>query len=528
MKNVLIDPTAARPYTWQELEAKLGLHDLRSTEAQTTKSPAIGKEPESQRIPELMARQCRDGERTPHLATLAGALFAKGFSLQDCTDLCLQWNARNHEPLDEQKIESTCTSLWRTDQRNHPERHQQKSNSPALPFYDLADGRIDQYVAGPPPQRRWLIKDLITLGKAAAVIAPGGSSKSQWLLQLAVGVASGLPVADHWEIGENGSAIVFFAEDDQDEIHRRLHRIMEYLKRAGHAKELQGIEDRLFVFSTIGRKMLLTRRSQGGEVTTTAVVGNINDLAAKVPDLKLIVLDPASRFRGGEENSNEDATRFVEALESLAKQTGASVMIAHHTNKGSYGPDAEPGQGASRGASALTDGLRWQMNLSTPTAQQLIAIGESKSNARNFVTATVTKTNYSAFPAPVLMERLDGGYLSVVSAKTAQKRAEAAALYTVLDAIQRHGKPLTSRRLEDDYAGVQKALKMPKERVREIVQIALARGMLTGGARKPLTLTPLGYSAIELPAGSATADGANAPAAVAPVPSKKGPRKKIQ
>lgn len=522
------DCTSPSLYTWQELVLNLGLSTPSSAPESNARGAPASYGRSSASIPDLMERQCRDGERTEHLLRLAGALFAKKFSLTDCTDLCLQWNARNHEPLDADKIERTCASLWQADQRNHPERHDVKVLDNSPPFFKLEDGRIDAYIAAPPQPRRWLIKDLVSLGKAGAVIAPGGSSKSQWLLQLAVGVATGIPVADHWEIGETGSALVFFAEDDQDEIHRRLHRIMQHLQRSNHSAELNGINERLYIFSTIGREMLLTRRSASGEVTTTERVSDIGDLAAQLPDLKLIVLDPASRFRGGEENSNEDATRFVEALETLAKQTQASVLIAHHTNKGSYSAESEPGQGASRGASALTDGLRWQMNLSPPRTEQLKAIGEPTSRGRNFVVATVTKTNYSAFPAPVMMERLEGGYLSVVSAQTAQKRAENAALAAVLYAIHQHGKPITARSLEETYAGVKKRLKMPKERMREIVKIALDRSLLVGGDRKALTITPLAhstYGSFEA-AGAPSSSSAGAAAADAPDTPEKASRKK--
>lgn len=517
-------PTAASilpRFVWADIEHKLGLSKATPNLA-TNPKHANKANVRPLLISELMQHRCKDGERTKHLLKLAGALFAKNFSLDDCITMCEQWNAQNFEPLPTEKIEITCASLHLTDQRNHPQRNALQTIQATAPFFDLADGRIDRYLASLPPKRRWLIKDLVTLGKAAAVIAPGGSSKSQWLLQLAVGVATGIPVADHWEIGETGSVIVFFAEDDDDEIHRRLERITYHLQMSGQGNALAGMENHLYIFSTIGRDMLLTRRALSGEVIATDIVDSIADLASKVPDLKLLIIDPAARFRGGEENSNEDATRFVEALESLAKATGASVMIAHHTNKGSYLADGEQSQGASRGASALTDGLRWQMNLSPPTEKQLNALGLPKTSARKFVSATVTKTNYSAFPEPVLLERMEGGYLSAVSIQTAQKRAEAAAIAAVLGAVSGHGKPISARRLEEQYAGIHKALKMPKERLRDILQTAISRGLMTGGARKPLVITQLGLSAIPSTVTLATrADHA----ALAPVAAKTASRK---
>ena len=491
-----MNPTILQPYSWADIEQKLGLPPITELKPVQVKPQNLTRHTTTS-IPELMQSQCVDGERTHHLVTLAGALLAKGFSQDDCINMCHQWNSRNIEPLEDDKIETTCASLSKTDMRNHPERYAHALDS--QPLFDLSEGRIDRYLTNDPPPRRWLLKDLVVVGKAAAIIAPGGSSKSQWLLQLAVGVASGVPVADHWEIGEPGSALVFSAEDDEDEIHRRLKRITDHLTIEGHAQELQGIQNRLHIFSTIGKDTLLTKRDTSGEVSSTGIVQRILLMTEKINDLKLIIIDPASRFRGGEENSNEDATRFVETLETLAKQTGATVMIAHHTNKGSYSQDNEPGQGASRGASALTDGLRWQMNLGRLTPAQLASIGASKDHSGQYVAATVTKTNYSAFPAPVLLERMNDGYLTAISSAQAMQRAQTKAMLGILRVLATQQKPITTRRLEEDHGGIGGALKVTKHEVRGIVKLAVERGLLLGGDRKPLTITALGTAMLNQP-----------------------------
>src|SRR5690606_14169428 len=99
-------------------------------------------------------------------------------------------------------------------------------------------------------------------------------------------------------------------------------------------------------------------------VRQTEIVEQLLCVTKAIPDLKLIIFDPVSRYRGGQENSNEDATRFIEAAERIAKATGATVLLLHHANKGSMSAE-ERNQNAARGASALTDGARWQMNLRT-------------------------------------------------------------------------------------------------------------------------------------------------------------------
>ncbi|MBY4594149.1 AAA family ATPase [Ottowia caeni] len=486
-----MDSTATSSYNWADLAQKLGL----TTEPVKPHRPSkkrAGSVTAAGSLDALLKQQCVDGERTEHLTRLIGTLLAARIPADEALQMCHAWNEQNVEPLDSGKVDSTFRSIYAIDQRNHPERYPELQVHE--PLFDLNAGRIDRYLAAAPKPRRWLLKDLIVLGKVGAIVAPGGSSKSQWLLQLAVGVATGLPVAEHWEIGETGGVLVFCAEDDEDEIHRRLRRITEHFKLTGHIQQMADIEERLYVYSTIGTDTLLTKRDTTGEVSTTSIVHRIAALADQIEDLKLIIIDPASRFRGGEENSNEDATRFVEALETLAKRTGATVLIAHHTNKSSYAADAEPGQGASRGASALTDGLRWQMNLSRPSEKQLGLVGAAKDQASRHVAATVTKTNYSAFPAPVILERLDNGYLTAITPMQSQQRADNAAILNVLGILMQQSKPITARLLEERFGGVSGSLKLPKHDVRRIVQLAIARGFLAGGERKPLTVTAMGTS----------------------------------
>lgn len=472
--------------TWDQLQQKLGLTippTSASSRAFSGSSPIPGAT-----LEQLMQRSCKDGERTAHLLQLVGSLLASGFGLDEAVEQCHRWNKNNQPPLEDDKVDRTCASIHSADKSKHPDRYPQISQGP---LFDLEKGRIGRYLSSSPPPRRWLLNDTLVLGKVGAVVAPGGSSKSQWMLQLGVSVATGIPLADHWKVGETGGVLVFFAEDDDDEIHRRLYRIQGSLKMAGHGEALASLNERLFIFSTIGTDTLLTKKGLTGEVSTTVTVTRIAAMAAQIPDLKLIVIDPASRFRGGEENSNEDATRFVEALESLAQQTGATVLLAHHANKNSAS-NGDVSQGASRGASALTDGLRWQMNMNRPTDAQATAFGLAKDSLGSFVAVAVTKTNYSAIPAPVLLERGPDGYLSAVSATQARNTIEQKAIVAVLRVLADQPRPISARRLEDYHGGVKGTLKMSKQSARSALLLATDRGYVEGGARKPLTLTQAG------------------------------------
>ena len=75
----------------------------------------------------------------------------------------------------------------------------------------------------PIPARQWLVDGLIPSGTVSLLGGDGGTGKSLLALQLAVAVATGgawlgLPVT-------SGRAIYISAEDDHDELHRRLSDI---------------------------------------------------------------------------------------------------------------------------------------------------------------------------------------------------------------------------------------------------------------------------------------------------------------
>lgn len=97
---------------------------------------------------------------------------------------------------------------------------------------------------------------------------------------------------------------------------------------------------------------------QDRRIVRTGRAERIAALVDRLPDVRLIILDPVSRFRDGNENDNQTATRLVEVLESLREMTDATVLAPHHVAKAGAA-DGELTQDMLRGASALVDGFRW-------------------------------------------------------------------------------------------------------------------------------------------------------------------------
>jgi len=488
--------TTLELHDWEKIQRMLG---LTAPPAKAASKPARRSKADGHRvsagardhIEDLVHTPCKDGERTAHLTKLIGVCLAYRLGEAESLAKCREWNAQNTEPLDDEKVVSTFDSLLKTDQRNHPDRYEETA---AIPLgFRLEDGRIGRFLDHEPPPRRWLLKDVLVLGKTGIVVAPGGTSKSQLLLQLAVGVATGLPVADYWEIGEQGSVMVLSAEDDDDELHRRLWRIQDRLISTGAYRALPDLEKNLFVFSTVGKNTLLTNKPDYGETEQTHLVDEVIDLASQISDLKLIVLDPASRFRGGDENKNEDATRFVQAVERIASATGATVLIAHHANKWSSQGDSNSNQGASRGASALTDGVRWQMNLSRTTDAALRELGLPEGT--QMVLASVAKTNYAAYPPNVYLERGPDGYLTAFTKPqltAAAAESEIKKVLRIIDAEVRAERAVSARTIETHFGGKKGTLNLAKHRIRELVKEMCDKSLLTAAGNGKLTLTEAG------------------------------------
>src|SRR3546814_17580342 len=73
---------------------------------------------------------------------------------------------------------------------------------------------------------------MLPTGIVGMIVAPGGTGKSQFVLQLGVTVATGIPLCGVWPGIERGKALLLLAEDEIDEVHRRLDRLIAELSRS--------------------------------------------------------------------------------------------------------------------------------------------------------------------------------------------------------------------------------------------------------------------------------------------------------
>jgi len=239
-----------------------------------------------------------------------------------------------------------------------------QSVSPEKATLDLADWHATRY-SGEAPEQRFLVEGSFPMGVVSILAAMGDTGKGMLSLDLALSVATGKPskvsvnpgpVAFGGQVREFGTAVIFTAEDDQGEVHRRLQRL--------DPKEVRlKSPERLIVVALPnagGPIPLVVNGKDGPEVTPQ--FKKLREQILGLRDLKLVVFDPLASFIHADVTSDPAAGSFATGLlASLATETGAAVIVAHHMRKPQGNrpiTSVEQARDAVRGTSAIVDGVR--------------------------------------------------------------------------------------------------------------------------------------------------------------------------
>lgn len=242
------------------------------------------------------------------------------------------------------------------------------------PKFNPYDWLVDRFTSGDPPPRRYLVDKILPLGQAGMLAAAGDIGKSMMTLDLALNVASGgqdpktggvsyqMPQAFGGEVCEHGDVVIWCAEDEKDEIHRRIHTLDPDRSRRNAITDRGRLLYIVPLPNAGGVKPFFIATSQKG-VQTTVHFDEFSVWLRQIPDLRLVVVDPLASFVHADVNADTAAGAFVTGMfAALASETGATVLIAHHMSKGDRTKPirtAQDARHAVRGTTALVDGLRF-------------------------------------------------------------------------------------------------------------------------------------------------------------------------
>lgn len=201
-----------------------------------------------------------------------------------------------------------------------------------------------------PPERRWIVKDMIPGNTVTMIAGDGGGGKTTLMLQLGVAIAGERPWLGHNP--DPGPVLFVTAEDDEEEIHRRVYAIAKEL-----AVELSELAD-LHIVPLAGHDAVMgAPQGKAALIAPTSVFRGLVALVARIRP-HVVILDALADMFGGEENARAQARQFIGLLRGLAiKNDLAVVLIAHPSLSG-----MASGSGTS-GSTAWSNSVRARLYL---------------------------------------------------------------------------------------------------------------------------------------------------------------------
>jgi RecA-family ATPase len=175
------------------------------------------------------------------------------------------------------------------------------------------------------PEREWLVPGWIPAKQVTLVYGDGGTGKSLAILQLAAAVVPG--GNDTWfgiPITQKGPVEFISAEDERDELHRRLIPVSRSV-----SKQLDAY-DGLHITSLADEDAMLAGLIDGkGALVETALFHELESVLAKSRPA-LLVLDTLADVFGGNEIVRQQARSFVNMLRRLAITYDTTVVVLAH------------------------------------------------------------------------------------------------------------------------------------------------------------------------------------------------------
>lgn len=172
------------------------------------------------------------------------------------------------------------------------------------------------------PPRRWLVRNRLPAGAVCLLQGDGAAGKTTIALQLMVATLRGTD----WlgaVIDTSGTAMMLTAEEDGEEIHRRLGPIVRH--QGTKFSDLGG----LHVHCIPGEDAVLGLAGKDGIVRATPLFLRL-ELSARQVRPALIVIEAAADVFAGNENDRSQVRQFIGLLRRLAINSGATVLLLAH------------------------------------------------------------------------------------------------------------------------------------------------------------------------------------------------------
>jgi RecA-family ATPase len=329
---------------------------------------------------------------------------------------------------------------------------------------DLPALTARRFMFSEPLPIKWLLLNSLQCGVVGLLVANSGVGKSFFILHMVISIILKTPLfSGIFHSETSGSVFLLAGEDSEDAIHHRLLSIVramyppkEYPDAYAHACE--HISQKLFIFSIAGKDFRLTKRTRENVEASPTYMELFNALKA-IDDLALVIFDPFSRFYSENEIDAVQQTFFVSLMEKITREIPSkpNVLISAHANKasGMRRGKSELVQEMIRGATGLTAGARWQIDLVLMSDEEIKKAGGNLNEPYNYLWGKVVKKNVGPPEKAFALRRLAGGVLSRLEIVNDDGSSDADVLEMIMDKLgelEKAGNYKTINTFVDDYA----------------------------------------------------------------------------
>lgn len=272
---------------------------------------------------------------------------------------------------------------------------------PALPFLDLPSWKGRE-----PDDRYFLVPGLIPGGCVTSLYGDGGSGKTLIALWLMVCMASkqAAPWLGQKPLGWN--SVGLFAEDDADEIVRRLQRIC-----TGAGVDFGMVAPRIAALPGVGLDTVVAYLDEAGAIVATPLMTALLD-KVRESGAHLLVLDYAAAIFGGNEIDRYQVSSFMRWLNALARDHDIAILLLGH-----------PSVDGMRGGRGTSGSTAWR-NQSRAFLHLTVDDEQDDPDGRRLITLALTKANYSKVGLTFRIAT-DGGQFELLDATEGKRRHKA-------------------------------------------------------------------------------------------------------
>jgi RecA-family ATPase len=318
-------------------------------------------------------------------------------------------------------------------------REQAASTSPDQAGAPLQWLDMSSWDRKPVPERKWAIRDRVPLNQVGLFSGEGGTGKS--IIELTKNVAH--VAGKDWlrSMPEQRPAFYIGAEDEEDELHRRLAAIAKHYSVTFEELSAGGLR----VLCLLGQDATLCAvTGKSGKVEVTDLYRQLYEAAGDIKPINISV-DTLSRAFAGSEIDRVQVYAFAMHMQALALVAGGSVTVLSHPSLAGIAS----GSGIS-GSTAWHGAFRFRQYLTGIKP----ADGEQPDN--NIRQLEFKKNQYGPMSEPIMLRYQRGLFLPEPGVgslqKLAQDQQDDERFLSLLQRYEQEGRKLSEKVSASNYA----------------------------------------------------------------------------